>query len=592
MNWEQAYVFCVLGAALVLFAWGRWRYDVIAMGVLMAVVAPGIVPADDALRGFGHPAVITVAAVLVISRALRNSGIVDLIAGKLIPYTVGTAAHIAVLTGTVTLASAFMNNVGALALLLPVALATASKRERSPAVLLMPLAFGSILGGLLTMIGTPPNVIIALYRADLTGEAFGMFDFTPVGGVVALVGVVFVALFGWRLIPKARQSRTSAEGAFEISDYIAEVRVTEDSLFCDKKIGEIDALNGDDVVPVGLVRGNSKWVHPSAWRTLQKGDLLILRADPTSLKTLIDENKLQLVASKTSGLESMKLEDLRLVEAMVTPGSAVEGRNTDFLRRRAHRSLSLIAMARSGQPIRTRLREQQFRAGDVLLVQGDADTVNDVIIGLGLLPLAERDLQIAQPRRVGLALGVFATALAIGVLGLLPMSIAFIAAILAYVLLDMLPARDLYRDIDWPVIILLGGMISLGQALEQTGATALIASTIVGLTQGFAPLTVLILVLVVTMFLSDVINNAATALVMAPIAVGIAGQLNVNTDPFLMAVALGASCAFLTPIGHQSNTLVLGPGGYQFGDYWRMGLPLEILIVAIAAPLIAAIWPL
>ena len=592
MTLQQSYVFFILAATLMLFAWGRWRYDLIAMLAMVAVVIPGLVPATDALRGFGHPAVITVAAVLVISRALRNSGFVDLIASKLTPYTVNTASHIIILTGVVTVASAFMNNVGALALMLPVALATAAKRERSPAILLMPLAFGSILGGLMTMIGTPPNIIIATYRAQVSGEPFRMFDFSPIGVVIALLGVAFIALIGWRLIPKARRGQSSTEQRFEIDHYITEVRVLENSPWVGQRLSQVKALQGDDVLPVGLVRGKAKAVHPSPWRTLRAGDLLILKSDPATLKALIDDHQLELVASKATGLQGLKMNDLRLVETTITPGSILEGRNTDFLRRQAKRTLSLIAMARQGTPIRTRLRRQVFQAGDILLLQGDSGTVDDAITDLGLLPLARRDLQITQPRRIGAALGIFAAALAVSALGLVPTAIAFIAAIIAYVLLDILPARDLYRDIDWPIIALLGGMISVGQALESTGGTALIANAIVDLTQNLPTVAVLALVLVVTMTLSDLVNNAATALVMAPISVGIAGQLGVSSDAFLMAVAIGASCAFLTPIGHQSNTLVMGPGGYHFGDYWRMGLPLEILIVVIAVPLITIVWPL
>jgi di/tricarboxylate transporter len=544
------------------------------------------------LNGFGHPAVITVAAVLAISRALRNSGIVDLLASKLIPWTENAVAHVAVLTGAVALASAFMNNVGALALMLPVALSTAAKHQRSPAMLLMPLAFGSILGGLTTLIGTPPNVIIAAYRAELTGAPFKLFDYTPVGGVVALLGVAFVALIGWRLIPSERRGHVSTEQTFAINDYITEVRIGEESPLLGQRLGDIEAFNSDDVVTVGLVRGKNRALHPSDQRILQTGDLLILKTDPATLKATIDKHKLTLVASSASALQNLKMEDLRLVEAIVTPGSVLEGRDTHFLRRRSQRTLSLIAMARQGVTIRTRLRQQIFQAGDILLLQGDAENISDTLGEFGLLPLAERDLQITQPRRIGIALGIFAAAILAGALNLIALPVAFIGAVIVYVLLDILPTRDLYRYIDWPIIVLLGAMISVGQALEATGATTLIATAVVGLTRALPDLAILALVLIVTMCLSDIINNAATTLVMAPIAVGIAAQLNANVDAFLMAVALGASCAFLTPIGHQSNTLVMGPGGYRFGDYWRMGLPLEILIVLASIPLIAVVWPL
>lgn len=597
MTFEQVFVCLLLLAVLVLFAWGRWRYDLVAAAAMIAVVTADLVPADQALQGFGHPAVVTVAAVLVISRALRNCGIVDLIASRLIPYTHNTASHIAVLTGVVTVASAFMNNVGALALMLPVALATAARRQHSPAILLMPLAFGSLLGGLMTLIGTPPNIIIASVRAEYQhdtfgGEPFGMFDFTPVGLAIAVTGVIFIALFGWRLIPKHRRGRRAPERMFEINDYITEVRAVKDSTLVGKKLAEISSLTNDEVVPVGLVRGKDSFINPARWRIVRTGDLLILKSDPAHLKQLIDNYGLELVASKANALEGVKMEDLRLVEVTVTPGSVLEGRNTAYLRRRARGGLSLLALARQGEPIRSRLRHQQFRAGDLMLVQGDADSIDDILTELGLLPLAERDLQIVQPRRAGIGLGIFLAALAATTFGLLPVAIAFMAAIGGYILTSILPLRDLYRDIDWPVIILLGAMIPVGQALESTGTTKLIADTIVMTTTAFSPIIIMTLLMIVTIALSSVINNAATALVMAPISISIALQIGANPDAFLMAIAIGASCAFLTPIGHQSNTLVMGPGGYHFGDYWRLGLPLTILVIIVGVPMISLIWGL
>ncbi len=591
MTGQQVFLIVLLFIVLALFAWGRWRHDVVALFALFCVVAAGLVPGDVALSGFGHPAVITVAAVLVISRALRHSGIVDLIATRLTAYTEHTFTHIAVLTGAVALASAFMNNVGALALLLPVAMTTAAYRDRSPALLLMPLAFGSLLGGMLTMIGTPPNVIIATYRADLLGEPFGMFDFTPVGGVIALVGIAYIALLGWRLIP-LRKSQKNNNKRFEIGDYIMEVRATEKCKLIGKPLREIERLTRDEVTPVGVIRGKDRYMHPAPWRRINVDDLLIVKADPVDLKILIDEQKLELVASRAAKLKEVNVEDLRLIEATVIPDSPLEGRNTGFLRRSSGHSLSLIAIARQGKSIRTRLREQFFQAGDVLLLQGDADSLHDHLNNLSLAPLAERELNLDQTRRAGRALAIFGIALLVSVLGWLPTAVAFIGAILGFLLFNVLPLRELYRDIDWPVIVLLGAMISVGQALQDTGTTEIIVFSFLSVTEALPALAILALVMVMTMALTDIINNAATALVMAPIAVGIAQQLGVNPDAFLMGVAVAASCAFLTPIGHQSNTLVMGPGGYRFGDYWRMGLPLEILIIVVGVPMIALVWPL
>jgi di/tricarboxylate transporter len=589
MTADQWVAFGVLGAALVLFAWGRFRYDLVAIAALIAVVLFGLVPARDAFDGFGHPAVVTVAAVLVISHALRQSGAIERLAALLLPLTGHPILHIAALTGVVTVASAFMNNVGALALMLPVALATASEQGRSPALLLMPLAFGSILGGMTTMIGTPPNVIIATYRAETTGAEFGFFDFSPVGAAVALAGVIFVVLIGWRLIPAERRRQNAPQQLFAIDEYLIELKVEEGSPLVDQVLGDVEAFQRDDVDVVGVARRGSDRPLATPRRTIRSGDVLVLRADPETLEPLVADLKL---APNAAPSEDLTRGDLTLAEGVVTAGSSLDGRDARYLRRRTGGAVALVALARQGRPVSRRLRSHRFRAGDVLLLQGDQEGLGEEMSALGLLPLAGRSLQLGQPRRVGVALGIFALAILAGATGMVPIALAFLAAIVAYVVLDILPAREIYREIDWPVIVLLGAMIPVGRALENTGATTLVAESIVGVSVGFSPLLVLTAVLVLTMFLSDIINNAATALVMAPISVGIANSLGVNPDAFLMAVAVGASCAFLTPIGHQSNTLVMGPGGYRFGDYWRMGLPLEAVIVVVSVPMIALVWPL
>lgn len=579
----------ILGGSLVLFAWGRWRYDVVAVAAMLAVVLAGFVSAEEALGGFGHPAVVTVAAVLVISRVLRNSGMVSVISAYLLPMTRGVVSHVAVLTILVTFASAFMNNVGALALLMPVALATAAKRQRSPSLLLMPLAFGSVLGGVVTMIGTPPNIIIATLRADYGSGPFELFDFTPVGVLVALAGVVFVSLFGWRLIPAQRRKAASLNQTFEISDYIMELRLSKSNLLVGLSIREAAELIGDEVLVVGLVRGKNKALYPSAWRTLRARDLLIVKGDPMVVENAIHRLNLELVVSDA---KHVSMDELRLVEATVAPGSPLEGRDNAFIRRRTRRGVRLIAMARQGRAISTRLRSQIFSVGDVLLLQGEADTLDDQLNDLGLLPLAERELTLGQRRRLGRALAVFVAAVAATATGLISVSVAFLGAILAFVLMGMLPARDLYRDIDWPVLVLLGAMLAVGKALHHTGATTAIAEMLVLQTVELGPVAVLTVLMIATMCLSAVINNAATAVIMAPLSAEVAIQLGVNPDTFLMAVAIGASCSFLTPIGHQSNLLVMGPGGYRFGDYWRVGLPLEVVIIVAAVPVLLWVWPL
>ncbi|MDH3375561.1 MAG: SLC13 family permease [Gammaproteobacteria bacterium] len=592
MSSDQLTIFLILGLALVLFAWGRFRHDMVAAIALVAVVVTGLVDPADAFSGFGHPAVVTVASVLVISQALNNSGVVDLVAEKLLPYTAQPIVHIAALTAVVTVASAFMNNVGALALMLPVALATAAEHKRSPAMLLMPLAFGSILGGMTTLIGTPPNIIIATYREELGQPAFSMFDFSGVGLPVALLGVIFVAVIGWRLIPKERLSRNAPQQLFEIEGYITEIKVAKDSPLVGELLQDVAVFSSNEIDVIGLARGHGRAEPIAPGHVLAGDDILILRADPAGLDPVLETEGLDLVTSATKAFERLNQDNLTLVEGVIAPGSPLEGRDVAYLRRRTQRSVALVALARQGKTVRKRLRRQIFKAGDILLLEGSVETMDEVFNNLTLLPLARRDLRLGKPQRVGAAVLIFAVAIGLGVAGLVPLTVAFIGAILVYIVTNILPLRDVYKNIDWPVIVLLGGMIPVGRALESTGSTELVAQSIVSLTGGVPVWAVLTLILVVTMFLSDIINNAATALVMAPISVGVANSLGVNIDPFLMAVAVGASCAFLTPIGHQSNTLVMGPGGYQFTDYWRMGLPLEVLIVLLGVPMILLVWPL
>ena len=589
---EQLIVFAVLAIALGLFVWGRWRYDLVALLCLVALVLTGIVEGREAFAGMGHPAVITVAAVLVISQALRNAGVVEVLTRSLAPLGDKPWLHRSALLVLVALASAFMNNVGALALLMPVALESALKNGRSPALVLMPLSFAAILGGMMTMIGTPPNVIIAAIRDDVSGEPFTLFQFAPVGAAVACVGVLFVSLVGWRLIPKERRGQASPDKLFKIEEYITEVRIPAKSDWIGRKVGDLEAIGDGDVVVAGLIRDGRRRLVLSLSTPFEAEDVIILRADPTELRTVVDKAKLELVGDFKAESETLRSDEVDLIEAVVPPGSRLEGRTLRSLRLQSESRTNLLAIARQGTSVRRRLQDVVFRGGDVLLLQGAASTLAEDAASVGLLPLAKRNLRIGKKGRPLVAIGVFGAALLIAAIGALPAPVALTVAVLVFVLLDYVSVRSLYDSVDWSVIVLLGAMLPVGSALESTGGTELLANSLLALTGSLPVWLQLALVLVLTMTLSDVINNAATAVVMAPLGVTLANQLGVNSDPFLMAVAVGASCAFLTPIGHQCNTLVLGPGGYRFGDYWRIGLPLEILIVLVSVPLILVFWPL
>ena len=588
MTADQILIFAILGLAMVFFLWGRWRYDVVAFTALIAAVIAGVVPSADAFAGFGHPAVITVATVLVISRALQVSGIIDH-AAEIVCRTVRSqTAQIGALSGIGAVLSAFMNNVGALALLMPLAM----RLGGNPAALLMPLSFGSILGGLVTMIGTPPNIIVATFRTDVAGEPFRLFDFAPVGAPVAIIGLLFVVTIGWRLIPHDRSGRKSAADLFEVRNYIAEARVKEDSELIGRSVAELEQRSDDRSIVVGLIRGDTRMLHHLRGHILRAGDELLLRADPDDLDQLAAGNGLVLAGETELSDENLRSDEIGLIEAVVPPGARIEGRSAQMLRLRQRYGAALIALARQGQPVRERLATVRFRAGDVLLLQGEGDALPDVVARMGCLPLAERGLSLGRPRQLWLPIAIFVAAVIATALGAAPVHISFAGAVVALILLNRISPREAYETIDWPVIILLGAMIPLGGALQATGGTQLIAEAIAGLAGEVPTFVILAVFLIVTMTLSDLMNNAATAIVMAPIGVAIAQRLGVNSDPFLMATAIGASCAFLTPIGHQNNVLVMGPGGYRFGDFWRMGLPLEALIVVVSVPLILWVWPL
>jgi di/tricarboxylate transporter len=602
VNSDHLFFLGLMGILLVLFIWERWRYDLVALSALLLSTVLGFVPSEEAFLGFGHPAVVTVAAVLIISRGLSNAGVVEI----LTRYVKGATSfspslHVAVLSSLGGLISTVMNNVGALALLMPVAIQSSVEAKRSPAVVLMPLAFGTILGGMVTLIGTPPNIIVAHYRAEVTGEPFGMFDFTPVGGIMALVGILFVALVGWRLIPIARRSQNAPQDLFSIQEYLTEVEVPENSKAIGKSLSELELATEDsDALIIGLVRGDQS-IRGAAWREhIQAGDVLVLEAGPQGINKFVSTLGLKLTGTQpkeevqdSEKKPSAAKDGDMLLEAVIPPDrSWLVGRMAGSLKLRSRFGINLLGASRQGTPYRGRLREFRFKAGDVLLLQGEKDRVLEVIGLLGCLPLAERGIQLGKPGQAWLAGGVFALALGSAMTGLASLPIALICAALGMVLFNIVSPRDVYQAVDWPVLVLLGAMIPIGQALERSGATTLLAQFLVGMMEEFPPVMLLGLIMVMTMTLSDVMNNAATAVVMAPLSVAVALNLGVNTDPFLMAVAIGASCAFLTPIGHQNNLLVMGPGGYRFGDYWRMGLPLELLILVVSLPLLVFMWPL
>jgi len=593
MTPDHLALFALLGCIFALLIWGRWRYDIVAFGALIVAVLIGIVPADDAFAGFGHPATIIVALVLVVSRGLSNSGAIELLSRGMIDASRSLRAHIGIMATLAAALSAVMNNVAALAMLMPIDLQVAARAQRSPALSLMPVSFASILGGMITLIGTPTNIVIAEFRHDALGASYRMFDFTPVGIVCALAGLVFVTTIGWKLLPAASREEYDSRELFELGDYVAELTVPENSSVIGRQVRDLDdEAEEAEAAIVGLVRRGQRKPGMARRVEIRKGDTLVVQADPDGIDKLVGALGLDYVRGSDAGRQLLAAEDLHLVEVVVPPGARIEGRSALSLKLLYSHGVTLLGVSRQGKRFSERIRKLEIRAGDVLLLLGPAEAVPAVVSWLGCLPLAERGLQVLKRGRVWLTVGVFAAAVLAASLGWVYLPIALGAVALVMVLMNVVPLRQLYDSVEWPVVVLLGSMIPIGGALADSGGTAVIADGLLRLTTGAGPPLILAVLMIITMTLSDVMNNVATAVITAPIALDIASSLGVNPDPFLMGVAVAASCAFLTPIGHKNNTLILGPGGYRFGDYWRMGLPLEILIVVVAVPMLLLVWPL
>jgi di/tricarboxylate transporter len=593
MTTDQIILFGLFFAVFVLLIWGRLRYDIVAFAALVLAVVLGVVPTGNAFDGFGNPATVIVALVLIVSAGLVRSGAVFLITRTLVDSSRSLGAHITVMGVIGGTLSAFMNNVAALALLMPVDIQTARKAGRAASLSLMPLSFATILGGMVTLIGTPPNIIISSIRETSLGEPFRMFDFAPVGALTALVGLIFVALVGWRLIPQAEGEEEASDPMLAYSEYIAELVVPLESDLIGKRVQDIHELaERSDVAILGLVRDGKRRYGTSRTTKLVAEDALVIEAAPEALDEFRAALDLDFADSKRKEKLRAAGAGLSQIEVVVTESARINGKTAQSIGLNWRRHAVLLGISRGGKSFRSQIRKTVAHPGDILLLLVPEGSESEVTEWLGCLPLAERGLSMTQHDKVWLAIGLFGAAVAAASLGFLYLPVALGIVVLGFVFMGVLPLRELYDHVEWPVVVLLGSMIPLGTALETSGGTGLIANGLLALTGGWPAWAVLTAIMVVTMTLSDVLNNAATAIVAAPVAIGVAQRLDVNPDPFLMAVAVAASCAFLTPIGHQNNTLILGPGGYRFGDYWRMGLPLEILVVATSVPLILLFWPL
>jgi len=589
MTTPQFLAFAVIAGMMAAFLWGRFRYDLVAAVALLAGVATGIVPFDRAFTGFSDDIVIIVGSALLVSASVARSGIMELLIQRHFPANTSVRAKLALLVIIVAVLSAFVKNIGALAIMIPVAFQFARRSNTPPSVFLMPMAFAALLGGLMTQVGTSPNIIVSRVREELTGTSFSMFDFTPVGAILTLTGFVFLVAF-YRLLPERTPASEGLHEAIDIPDYLAEARITAKSTVAGKTVSDLLKAAAGNARIASIMRADGLAITPLPDSVLREGDIILLEGDPPALDRLVAQAKLSLTGGREVGAKEGD-GDVEAVEAVVGENSILIGLSAQRLLLFDRYRTNVLAVSRRGERIRSRPSSIIFRLGDIVVLQAERNRLPNVLRELGCLPLAERPILMGSVRQGLVPLTILGGAMAATAIGLLPVTIAFFTAAVLMVLFKTIPLRDVYAAMDGPILVMLAAIIPVSDALTTTGATDLIASGLVAVGTGQPAWAALALVLVTAMAVTPFLNNAATVLVMAPTAASFASGLGYRPEAFLMAVAIGAGCDFLTPIGHQCNTLVMGPGGYRFGDYARLGFPLSVLVVLVGVPALLLVWP-
>ena len=584
MTLDQVLAFSLIGITVAAFVWDRLPYDLIALTALAAGIALGLVPADKAFSGFSDDIVIIVGSALVLSTAIARSGAVETLMRPILPHLTSAQRQVWTLVAGVLLLSMVTKNVGALAIFMPIALQLARRTGTSPSTLLMPMAFASLIGGIVTLVGTSPNVIVSKVRADLTGQPFGMFDYAPVGLCVAATGFLFLCL-GWRLLPRRESGARAMDAAFNLERYTTEANLPAGHPGIGGTIAELEAASDSDVRIATVLRERFRRYPASPDFRLRANDVLLLTGEPDALERFIARTDLMLAGTLPEA-------EAVVMEGVVTAESGLVGRTAAQLDLERRQGVLILAVSRRGRRIEQRLSAVRFRAGDVVVMRGRTAALGPSLGALGVLPLAAREIALGRNDRSWIPAAILAVAMGLVALHVVPVTVAFFGAVVAVLLLRSMTPHEAYQAVEWPVLVLLGALIPISETVTSTGGADLIAAHLTTLVQDLPPIAAMSTILVLAMAVTPFLNNAATVLVMGPIAAKLATKLGLAPDPFLMAVALGAACDFLTPIGHQCNTLVMGPGGYRFGDYARLGLPLSLIVIAVGVPMIALVWPL
>jgi len=587
----QALSFAIVGGAVLMFAWGRYRYDLISVVALLIGIVSGDVKPKDAFGGFTSDVVIVIACALIASAAIQRSGVVESAIRPIVGRLRSAATQVPVLAAATALLSMLTKNVGALAILMPTAIRLGRSSEKSsPSALLMPMSFLSLLGGLVTLAGTSTNIIVSQVREQTLGHPFRMFDFAPVGLALTAVGLVFVS-FGWRMLPRDRQGRVGLGDVTDENAYSTEAEIPADWPESLPTIADLK-LAVDDVRVTGLIGADGKRRVALPDAKLVPGEVLMLTGDDAALGRVFARLPLHATREEREIEKEDQREELRSIEAVIQPESLLIGVSAARADLQERHGVKLLGVGRGEVRITERLRDVTLRAGDVLVLQAGEKALPEMMRALGLLPLAERMVRLGGRRRRYTPVLILAAAILLVAFNILPVAPAFFAAAVMMVVAGSLSMREAYSALEPEVLVLIGALTPLSEAVQHSGGTALVAQALTQHLQHAPALLILGALMVTAMACSPFLHNAPTVLVLGPIAAEVAHGLSLSPDAFLMAVATGAGCDFLTPVGHQCNTLVMGPGGYRFGDYWRLGLPLSIIVILLGTPLIALVWGL
>lgn len=563
----------ILAGALILFVTERVRHDLIAVLALLAGLVTGIVKPGDALSGFGDPAVVAVAAVLIVGRTLELSGVAARLARYIMFGKATYSVQMAMLMAVGAVLSAFMNNIAALVIVMPLGAEIARQNKRAVGTILMPLAFATIMGGMITLIGTPANMILSSVREERLGEGFSFFAMSPVGSAVAVIGIVYLAIIGWRLLPPRKGTMEGAVSPWKVF----ELTLTEAVELSRHAVSK--QLHTSRTRLLRLIRRDKVVPWPEEDR-LKRGDKLLL------LSRYMPGDVADSLEMKTAA--PLPAEQEVTAHMVVAHGSPIIGERYDAIAHRTDGALNVTAGGPRAAKLKTPLSAITIQGGDQLFIRGQAADIARFGTQQRLLEIDRADTAPVNIRAAIQTVGIFVLAIAVTVIFDVSPALTFLAAAAAMAGLRLIPAPEIYKSIDWSVIVLLAAMIPVGQSFESSGAARVVADTMAGWLQG-APLIVCIAAVCgLTLFLTILLNNVATALIMGPLALQLAQILDAPPDALLLAVLVGTSSDFLTPIGHQNNLLVMAPGGYRFTDYARAGALLAVLVVATTAVVLSA----